>query len=186
MKVISLCKNKKYNDWDVVAVLNDDFCQRAGWSEGNFYKPQELNDVEMNIEAADDSPVEVGWIYDGENYYPEAPLYRVKKDKLAELTNAKWAEIERGEIEYEGLHYATDTGSQGLIGNAATMYQLSEELPPFWKATDGILQSPTIEQLTAISKAMYGYMEERFSKELTLAVSVNAAESAEAVEAVIW
>ena len=66
------------------------------------------------------------------------------------------------------------------------MYQLAGVLPPFWKAKDGILQSPTITQLTAIAKAMYTFMEAQFSQELTLAGQVNAAETVEQVNAISW
>ena len=115
---------------------------------------------------------------------PPPTLEEAKEAKLKEINAAKWVEIRNGEVEYEGLRYATDTDSQWLMGDATKMYTLAGILPPFWKAKDGILQSPTIEQLTAIATAMYLFMENQFIKELTLAGQVAAAETVEEVQAV--
>ena len=115
---------------------------------------------------------------------PPPTLEEAKEAKLKEINAAKWVEIRNGEVEYEGLRYATDTDSQGLMGDATKMYALAGILPPFWKAKDGLLQSPTIEQLTAIATAMYLFMENQFIKELTLAGQVAAAETVEELQAV--
>jgi hypothetical protein len=134
---------------------------------------------------------EYGPLPEGASLTPPPPtLEEAKAAKLAEINNAKWAAIENGtvitDVEDEGLHFATDTASQSLMNCALSMHQLTGVLPPFWKAKDGIIQNPTIEQLTAISAAMYDFMETQFSRELALAAQVNAATTVEQVEAISW
>jgi hypothetical protein len=139
------------------------------------------------IDGAETEITEYGPLPEGASATPPPPaLEEEKEKKLREINAAKWAAIAGGEVEYEGLRYATDEGSQGLMSRALTVYQLTGALPPFWKAKDGILQSPAIEQLTAISTAMYDFMETQFSRELTLAAQVQAAGAVADVEAVTW
>jgi hypothetical protein len=89
-------------------------------------------------------------------------------------------------VEYQGLHYGTDTDSQNALACALVAYQLTCALPPVWKAKDGVLQSPTTEQLTAILTLVSGFVEMGFVKESALAERVNAAETVEDAEAVTW
>ena len=157
------------------------------WNGSMWEQVENHTKEKVWIDGVETEIKEYGPLPEGASLTPPLPtLEEAKAAKLAEITAAKWAEIETGVVAYEGLRYATDTDSQGLIGNAMTMYQLSGVLPPFWKAKDGILQSPTIGQLTAIAAAMYAYMEEQFMKELTLSGQVQAATTLAGVAAVTW
>ena len=154
----------------------------AAWEQVENHKGEKvwIDGVETEITA-------YGPLPEGASMTPPPPsLDEAKAAKLAEINQAKWAAIESGEVEYQGLRFATDTASQGLMGDATGMYQLAGILPPFWKAKDGVIDSPTIEQLTAIASAMYNFMEDQFVRERTLAATVNAAETVEDVEEVTW
>jgi hypothetical protein len=154
----------------------------SAWNQVENHRGEKgyVNGVETEI--TEYGPYPEGW----SDTPPPPTLEEAKEKKLKEISDAKWAAIEGGEVEYAELHYATDEGSQGMMNRALSMHQLTGVLPPFWKAKDGIIQNPTIEQLTAISTAMYDFMEAQFSRELELATQVNAATTVEQVEVISW
>ena len=120
--------------------------------------------------------------------HPAAPLTpdEAKALKLAEINGAKWAAIEGGEVEYEGLHFHTDSASQGLLGNAILIHQALGSLPQVWKAKDGYLEVTSIDQLTAIGALVAAYVEGMFGTEYALRAAVEAAETAEEAGAIGW
>jgi hypothetical protein len=139
------------------------------------------------IDGVETEITEYGPYPDGASLTPPPPtLAETKAAKLKEINRAKWTAIEQGEVEYGGLRHSTGTQAQNSIMRATTEYQLSGALPPLWKGKDGVLESPTIDQLTAISTAMYNYMEARFEREVVLAAQINAAGTVEEVEAIVW
>jgi hypothetical protein len=139
-----------------------------------------VNGVETEI--TEYGPYPEGW----SDTPPPPTLEEAKEKKLKEINDAKWAAIRTGEVEYEGLHYGTDKDSQNALSRAVVAYQSTGALPPVWKAKDGALQNPTIEQLTAILALVIGFAEVQFSRESTLMERVNAAETVEDAEAVTW
>jgi hypothetical protein len=118
---------------------------------------------------------------------PEPPtLAEAKARKLEEINLLKWGKIEGGEVEYENLHFHTDSASQSLLGNAILMHQALNTLPQVWKAKDGYLPITSIDQLTAIGALVAAYVEGLFGTEYVLRQQAEAAETADEIAAVIW
>jgi hypothetical protein len=154
----------------------------TSWGQVENHKGEKgrLNGVETEI-------TEYGPLPDGWATSPPPPtLEEAKAAKLKEINAAKWAAVEGGEVEYENLHFHTDSASQGLLASAVTMHQAIGTLPQVWKAKDGYLPITSVTQLTDIGALVAAFVEAQFEKEFQLAANVNAAETVEDVEAITW
>ena len=110
----------------------------------------------------------------------------LKAAKKAEINAAKWKEINDGDVEYENLHFHTDPTSQGLIGNAVQLHGAVGALPAIWRAKDGYLTVTSVSQLVAIGGLIAAKVEDLFEREHTLEGDIDAAATAEDVEAISW
>jgi hypothetical protein len=113
-------------------------------------------------------------------------LADVKAAKKAEINAAKWDDITNGDVEYSDLHFHTDPTSQGLIGNAVQLHGATSVLPAIWRAKDGYLTVTSVSQLIAIGGLIAARIEDLFEREHTLEGDIDAAATAEDVEAVSW
>lgn len=184
MKVLCLKKNETYGDWDVAAIFDSGICEKQGWTPENFYRPQLENGVEMNMAVGDGDTTEPGYIYDGERFYRETPLSRIKKDKLAELAAARYyAEV--GGVILNGMAIDTGRESQSLITGAALAATLDPDYTCGWKTESGFV---TLNAATviAVAQAVRAHMQACFDREAELGVLVEAAETVESVEAISW
>jgi len=79
-----MVKNKLYTDWDVIHVLNDAWIDLHApeWKTHGIYKPQELNDVEMNLEVSDNDVIEVGYVYDGNSFSTDRSPDKIQSAEL--------------------------------------------------------------------------------------------------------
>jgi hypothetical protein len=184
MKVLCLRKNAFYNDWDVANVLSSEFCAGQGWTPGNFYKPQLENGVEMNVAVGDGDTTEPGGIYDGEAFYHEAPLSRIKKDKLQEIAAARY-EVETGGAAVNGMAIDTSRESQALITGAALAATLDANYICRWKTGAGFV---TLDAATIIAaaQAVRAHVQEAFNREAELIALLESAETVEQVAAIEW
>jgi hypothetical protein len=108
---------------------------------------------------------------------PAPTIDEIRELKLAEINKAKWDAIDNGEVEYEGLHFHTDSSSQSLLGNNIQIFQTLSKLPVVWKAKDGYLPITSVDQLIAIGALIAQYVEAQFGREYELVALINNSET---------
>ena len=117
----------------------------------------------------------------------QAPsLADVKAAKKAEINAAKWDDITNGDVEYADLHFHTDQTSQGMIGNAVQLHGAVGALPAIWRAKDGYLTVTNVSQLVAIGGLIAARIEDLFEREHILEGDIDAANTVEEVQAIVW
>jgi hypothetical protein len=188
MKVIRLRKNDVYDDWDVVNILDADFCQKQGWTPENFYRPQLENDVEMNIAADDVASVETGDIYDGKTFHRGAPLHRVKRDKLAEIS-AAYNEFDAKGTVTTSAGYPIQAGQahvSKLDGAIRFAEMTGVQTIYITDANDVTHNNVSIADAKNILMEQMGAAMGAHAKKQALRAQVEAAESVGAVQTVTW
>jgi hypothetical protein len=114
------------------------------------------------------------------------PLETARVLKLAEITAARNAALDSGGAEYRGLHFWTDKGSKSDVLFAIAAYDKTGALEPVWKAKDGLLAIESVDDLIGIATAVGLYVKAQYAREFELIALVQAAESVEDLEAVVW
>lgn len=110
----------------------------------------------------------------------------IKNRKIEELKSARNSTIESEGAPYNNLHFWADKGSKSDIHFAITAYDKFNILPQLWKAKDGVLLNPTIEDLMGIATAVGGFIESQFVKENVLLTQLNAATTVEELRNITW
>lgn len=119
-------------------------------------------------------------------YVPPAPtLEQLKERKRAEIAAARY-EAETAGITVNGISVATDRDSQALLTAAAFSAFMDSSYTVEWKMTDGTFATLTAEQIIAIGRAVSAHVESCFSRERNLYALVDAAQTAEEVEQIVW
>lgn len=120
----------------------------------------------------------------------EAVTFPVENIPLAELKTAKLAELaairyqhETGGIALNGATIKTDRESQALVNGAYSYSLLNPSMLIDWKAESGWIPL-NAEAITAIAGAVAAYVQSCFSHEMELAAAIEAAETAEAMDAI--
>ncbi len=155
--------------------------------EGTNYDPEKLLSVPGYAEA----PVEVepGWTYqDGQFAPPPEPepptLDEAKAAKLAEIANARWL-VETGGVEIGDMTMVTDRDSQALITGAALQATIDPTYSCRWKTGNGFVEF-NAQTFLAVATAVRQHVQACFDREADLAAQVEAAETVEEVQAIVW
>lgn len=123
-------------------------------------------------------------------------ISELKKLKLDELRKARIWEIENGCAEIETrigkvLFWTARDAAADLgfyvqeTALAMASGQQPQEIVRKWKTAGGVLDLPG-DVAIQIGKSLADWNQVRFDREAALAAQVNAAENAQAVEAVVW
>lgn len=123
-------------------------------------------------------------------------LNELKRLKLDELRKARIREIEDGRAEIETrigkvLFWTARDAAADLgfyvqeITLAMASGKQSQEIVRKWKTAGGVLDLPG-DVAIQIGKSLADWNQVYFDREAALAAQVNAAENAQAVEAVVW
>lgn len=116
---------------------------------------------------------------------PYAPtVAELKELKLAEIAAARF-EAETGGIEIQGTRIATDRESQALITGAALQAYIDPSYVCQWKTAGGFVTLDAAA-LLGIAQAVRQHVQNCFDREAELAAQVEAATTAEEVEAIAW
>ena len=105
-----------------------------------------------------------------------------------DLRNRKYREIAtaRYNAEIAGIDgIKTDRESQALITGAALKAMQDSEYSCRWKGVGGFIEL-TAPQILAIADAVRAHVQSCFDRESELVALVDAAETVEAVEAIVW
>lgn len=116
---------------------------------------------------------------------PEPTLDELKDRKKSEIASARY-EAETGGCMVDGVTIATDRGSQALLTAAVVTARLDPEFKTQWKCADGRFVTLDAMQLRAISDAVTAHVEECFAREAELIELIDAAETAEELDAIQW
>jgi hypothetical protein len=150
----------------------------------------------MNIEIPDNSLVQapfvseagsaVRYLCDGTNFYPAEPrpLYRVKKDKLSEIAEARWKN-ETGGLTVQGMTIDTSRESQALITGAALQATLDPTYTCHWKTAGGFVNL-TAANVLAVAVAARQHVQGYFDREAELSARVEEATTVGEVQAIVW
>ncbi len=115
----------------------------------------------------------------------EPTLDEVKAEKIAELAQTRWEQETGGLTLPDGTEIKTDRESQALL-TGASLYALQNATATVeWKGANGWV-TLTASQIQAIAMAVRNHVQSAFSKEKELAAKVEAAGTAEEVDAVTW
>lgn len=111
-------------------------------------------------------------------------LTEVKTAKLAELAAARYTE-EIGGIVVGNVTIATDRESQAMLTGACVSLKQGLMQSVNWKGDDGWVTA-TLTEIELIAQAVGQHVQTCFTKESQLAAQVTAAETVEAVNAIVW
>lgn len=111
-------------------------------------------------------------------------LNEVKAAKLAELVAARYTE-EVGGIVVNGVTIATYRESQAMLTGAYVSLKQGLMQSVNWKGDDGWVTA-TLTEIEPIAQAVGQHIQACFTKESQLAAQVAAAETVEAVNAIVW
>ena len=115
---------------------------------------------------------------------PAPTLAELKIAKKAELARARYA-AECGGIQLAGVTIRTDRESQALITGAALAATQDAGYSVVWKGADRFV-TLNAEQIIAAARAVRDHVEACFAREADLSAAVDAADSADAVNAIEW
>ena len=115
----------------------------------------------------------------------EPTLDELKAAKRDEIAAARY-DAETGGVDLNGVKIATDRGSQGLLTAAVVTARLDPEFKTRWKCADGRFVQLDAVQLRAIGDAVTAHVEACFAREAELCELIDAADSPEAIAAVVW
>ena len=111
-------------------------------------------------------------------------LAESKAAKLAELAAARYTE-EIGGIVVGSVTIATDRESQAMMTGAYVSLKQGLMQSVNWKGDDGWVTA-TLTEIEPIAQAVGQHIQACFTKESQLAAQVAAAETVEAVNAIVW
>ena len=111
-------------------------------------------------------------------------LAEVKTAKLAELAAARYTE-EIGGIVVGSVTIATGRESQAMMTGAYVSLKQGLMQSVNWKGDDGWVTA-TLTEIEPIAQAVGQHIQACFTKESQLAAQVAAAETVEAVNAIVW
>lgn len=111
-------------------------------------------------------------------------LEAAKERKRSEIAAARWA-AETAGIDVNGFTVRTDRESQALITGAALKAMQDSTYSCRWKGVGGFVEL-TAPQILAIADAVRAHVQSCFDHESELVALVDAAETVEAVEAIVW
>ena len=111
-------------------------------------------------------------------------LAESKAAKLAELASARYTE-EIGGIVVGSVTIATDRESQAMMTGAYVSLKQGLMQSVNWKGDDGWVTA-TLTEIEPIAQAVGQHIQVCFAKESQLAAQVAAAETVEAVNAIVW
>ena len=114
----------------------------------------------------------------------EKSLESIKEAKLAEIAAARYAQ-ETGGLVVNGATIRTDRESQALITGAALKASTDESYSCRWKTVEGFVEL-TAAQIIAIADAVRDHVQASFDREAELVALVDAAETVEELEAIVW
>jgi hypothetical protein len=185
MRVIRIKENKKYGDYDVLEVYDDDFCTvRSDWAE-NGVPASAAEPGEQYLSIPDDSPIQSGWSYDGAEYHESLTLARAKKGKLAEIAEKRYDAVNKNGLVIDGIIIDTDPEARIAIQEAQMGYAANGTLSAFWKGRNGLLPLTPAKFTELVTKVLL-LKSVCFSKEFELTSAVTAASTIEQVEAIEW
>lgn len=110
-------------------------------------------------------------------------LSDLKTDKRAEIATARY-EREIAGVEVNGVLIDTGRDSQALITGAALAAMLDENYSLNWKTTAGFIHL-TAPEIIAVAQAVRAHVQACFDREGELAALVDAAKTAEDLDAII-
>ena len=111
-------------------------------------------------------------------------LEEAKAAKLAELASARYTE-EIGGIVVGSVTIATGRESQAMMTGAYVSLKQGLMQSVNWKGDDGWVTA-TLTEIEPIAQAVSQHIQACFTKESQLAAQVAAAETVEAVNAIVW
>ena len=111
-------------------------------------------------------------------------LEEIKTAKLAELAAARYTE-EIGGIVVGVITIATDRESQAMLTGAYVSLKQGLMQSVNWKGDDGWVTA-MLTEIEPIAQAVGQHIQACFTKESQLAAQVAAAETVEAVNAIVW
>ena len=111
-------------------------------------------------------------------------LAESKTAKLAELAAARYTE-EIGGVVVGSVTIATDRESQAMLTGAYVSLKQGLMQSVNWKGDDGWVTA-TLAEIEPIAQAVGQHIQACFTKESQLAAQVAAAETVEAVNAIVW
>lgn len=111
-------------------------------------------------------------------------LEAVKSAKRAEIAAARW-EAETAGIDVNGFTVRTDRESQALITGAALKAMQDSEYSCRWKGVEGFIEL-TAPQILAIADAVRAHVQGCFDREAELLPLIEAAETLDDLEVIVW
>jgi hypothetical protein len=124
---------------------------------------------------------------------PEAPpepepitLAQAKNAKRKEMIYARNNESETTSVLHNGVEFWCDKGSKSDILLAIEMFRYNESLPPIWFGRTGQLPVLDIDTLMSIAEAIENRVNFIFQKYFTKQQEIEAAETVEEVNAIVW
>ncbi len=112
---------------------------------------------------------------------------------LDDLKKAQWSTIkqaltaaEYAGFTWDGSTFDSDTLSQNRIMNHVTLAQMSPEFVIDWTLADNTVRTLIREEMVAVGIALGVHVQTQFAKAQALRVLIDAANTVEEVEAVIW
>ena len=112
--------------------------------------------------------------------------------KLAELKNAKKAEIAAARYDYEiagviinGVHITTDREDQAMITAVALSAVVDSTYTTVWKGADGYL-TLNASEILAMARIVGAHVEAAFAEEKRLTELIDAAHTQDDLDAVVW
>lgn len=112
---------------------------------------------------------------------------------LADLKNAKWEEIkhernrvEFGGFEWDGSWFDSDRLSQSRIQGAAQLAQLTPDFSIDWTLADNSVRTLDAEQMVAVGLALGLHVNAAHAHARAIRAQIEAATTAEAVNAITW
>lgn len=140
--------------------------------------------------------IAVGWVFSDNIFSPPLEEKRKQEDEVTAILEAA-KERKRGEIaaarfeaetagiDVNGFTVRTDRESQALITGAALQAIVDYDYECRWKTSEGFVHL-SAEQIKYIAQAVRAHVQSCFDHESELVALVDAAETVEAVEAIVW
>ena len=120
-----------------------------------------------------------------QHLYDQLTIEDVKKEKLAEIAQARLT-AEEGGMKFGEFNIATDQKSQAKITGAALQAVDDPTYACNWKTSDGVFIQINAEQIKAVAKAVRTFVQSCFDKEWGYIQQINAATTKDEVHAIKW
>lgn len=109
---------------------------------------------------------------------------QAKQDRLAELAALRWQKETSG-VSFAGVAFATDATSQTKYLSAALAAQMDPALSLMWKAKDGNFVRLSAAELAQLAALVRAHVQACFDREAELRAAIEAADTPDAVKAVV-